>query len=144
MLKKNINIIEKKSTSIEKKSVEEELNLNKPLLFYNDEQKSFSEWLTLVNVKKIKREDNIIDDFIKNQVKIKHPTKEAFFKATDNSKESLVDNQDLITPTLARVYLEQGHYDKAIKAYKKLSLKYPKKNTFFANQIKLINKLNKK
>ncbi len=143
-VKKNINIIEKKSTSIEKKSVEEELNLNKPLLFYNDEKKSFSEWLTLVNVKKIKREDNIIDDFIKNQVKIKHPTKEAFFKATDNSKESLVDNQDLITPTLARVYLEQGHYDKAIKAYEKLSLKYPKKNTFFANQIKLINKLNKK
>ena len=137
MLKK-ISILQKK-----KSVVEDELNLNKPLLFYNDEQKSFSEWLTLVNVKKIKREDNI-DDFIKNQVEIKHPTKESFFKAIDNSKESLVDNQDLITPTLARVYLEQGHYDKAAKAYEKLSLKYPKKNTFFANQIKLINKLNKK
>jgi len=45
---------------------------------------------------------------------------------------------------LAKVYLEQGHFEKAILAYKKLSLKYPEKNSFFANQIKLINKLKEK
>jgi hypothetical protein len=40
--------------------------------------------------------------------------------------------------------LEQGHYEKAISAYEKLSLKYPEKNSLFANQIKLINKLKEK
>ena len=125
-------------------SIEEKLNISKPLFFYKDEKKSFSEWLTLLNVKKIKRNSNIIDDFLENKIEIKNPKKEVFFKAADNSKKSLAENQDIITPTLARVYLEQGHYDKAIQAYEKLILKYPKKNTFFANQIKLINKLNKK
>ena len=35
----------------------------------------------------------------------------------------------------------QGHYEKALAAYEKLSLKNPKKNTYFANQIKKIKKL---
>ena len=46
-----------------------------------------------------------------------------------------------VTETLARVYLEQEHYDKAKSAYKKLSLKYPEKSSFFAGQIELIEKL---
>ena len=62
----------------------------------------------------------------------------------DVAKESLIENESLVTPTLAKVYLEQGHYDKAISAYTKLCLKYPEKNSLFANQIKLINKLKEK
>ena len=46
-----------------------------------------------------------------------------------------------MTPTLAKVYLEQGHYKKAISAYKKLILKYPKKSSLFASEIKKINKI---
>ena len=65
-------------------------------------------------------------------------------KATDAAKESLIENNELVTPTLAKVYLEQEHYGKAILAYEKLILKYPEKSSFFADQIKLINKLNKK
>ena len=57
---------------------------------------------------------------------------------------SLVENNELVTETLARVYLEQQHFEKAIEAYKKLSLKYPKKSSFFADQINLINYLKKK
>ena len=53
-------------------------------------------------------------------------------------------NEELITETLARVYLEQEHFEKAIESYKKLSLKYPKKSSFFADQINLINDLKKK
>ena len=47
----------------------------------------------------------------------------------------------IVTPTLARVYLEQGHYEKAISAYKELILKYPKKSSLFASEIKKITKL---
>ena len=46
-----------------------------------------------------------------------------------------------MTETLARVYLEQKNYDKAIRSYKILSLKYPEKSALFADQIKAIKKL---
>ena len=43
-----------------------------------------------------------------------------------------------MTETLARIYLEQKKYTKAIKSYEILSLKYPEKSGFFADQIKAI------
>jgi tetratricopeptide (TPR) repeat protein len=144
-----LNKISKNETKdIEKaqtKSVEEKLELGKPLEFDKNENHSFSEWLTLLNIKKIERKEvNLIDNFLGKEVKISRPKKEAFFKAIDVAKESLIENDDLVTTTLAKVYLEQGHYKKAISAYEKLILKYPKKSSFFADQIKLISKLNNK
>ena len=53
-----------------------------------------------------------------------------------------MDNS-LTTQTLAKVYLEQKKYAKAIKAYEILSLKYPEKSGFFADQIKSIKALQK-
>jgi hypothetical protein len=48
-----------------------------------------------------------------------------------------------MTETLAHVYLEQKKYTKAITAFRILSLKYPKKSSFFANQIEEIENLQK-
>lgn len=45
------------------------------------------------------------------------------------------DNTYLMTETLARVYLEQKKYTKAIQAYEILILKYPEKISFFADRI---------
>ena len=53
------------------------------------------------------------------------------------------ENEELITPTLAKIYFLQGHYDKAERAYQKLCLRYPKKNSLFAEKIKLIKKVKK-
>ena len=65
----------------------------------------------------------------------------SFFSAIETAKKSLDENDDFITETLAKIYKEQGHYDKAINAFEKLILKFPEKSTLFASQISEINKI---
>ena len=45
------------------------------------------------------------------------------------------------TETLAKIYIKQRRYDKALEIIKKLSLNYPKKNAYFADQIRFLEKL---
>ena len=132
--------------SMQEDNAREKLEMGQPLKFNNEESHSFSEWLNISNIKKIKREkeddkSELIDNFISKQPTIKTLKKTLFFSPSEKAKESLIENNEIVTETLARVYLEQGYYEKAIAAYKKLSLKYPQKNTFFAEKIKLILKL---
>jgi tetratricopeptide (TPR) repeat protein len=56
-------------------------------------------------------------------------------------EKSVTENDELITDTLASIYLQQKNYEKALTAYKKLSLKYPEKSIYFATQIEEIEKL---
>ena len=127
---------------------EKELEIGKPLEFTEKETHSFSEWLALTKIKKIDRtkgkEENLIDKFVETEPRISKLKREEFFSPVQSAKESLIENDEIVTETLARVYIEQEHYDKAIAAYEKLSLKFPQKSSFFANQIKLIYDLKEK
>ena len=129
-------------------TTKEELKIGQPLEFEETEEYSFSEWLALTKVQKINRENSeektdLINDFIEKSPTIK-VEKNKFFSPTETAKSSIIENDELVTETLARVYLEQEYFEKAIESYKKLSLKYPKKSSFFADQINLINDLKKK
>ena len=128
------------------------LDIGKPFEFKKDESYSFNQWLQLTKIKPInrskskntpsqKQEKNIklINDFIEKSPKIN--PKESTENLVDLSKKSSVELESLMTETLARVYLEQKNYDKAIRSYKILSLKYPEKSALFADQIKAIKKL---
>ncbi len=52
-----------------------------------------------------------------------------------------VDDENFFTETLAKIYVKQKRYSKALEIIKKLSLKYPKKNAYFADQIRFLEKL---
>ena len=122
--------------------------------FNESEKHSFNEWLRLTHFKPINRNENLdettklkptektnkIVEFISESKDIQLPKKE-FFSPTNNALESLTENKNLMTETLAKVYLEQGYYEKAITAYEILSLKYPQKSSLFANQIKAIKQI---
>ena len=91
---------------------------------------------------KIDEKINLIESFIDNKPEriIEDNDKEYKFSFNKNDK----DNPELVTETLAKILTNQKKYKKAFKAYRILSLKYPKKSSFFADHIRKIKKLDKK
>jgi len=146
--------------------LEENLEVGKPLDFSENDKFSFTEWLKLTSAQPIQRETTEIPkENIKPEEKIiveeTIPTKQKNMDLIDRfietnpkitpSKSAVVPviNMDRLneeepfymTETLARIYLEQKKYQKAIQAYEILILKYPEKSSLFANRIFDIKKL---
>ncbi|MBA0884457.1 tetratricopeptide repeat protein [Flavobacterium undicola] len=132
---------------------EENLELGKPLNFSKNETHSFQEWLQLSRIQPIdrkletksrsnstkeedelkKKKESIINKFIESNPRIPAVKSGSTPNITiDINKE---DTSSLMTETLAKVYLEQKKYQKAIQAYEILILKYPEKSSFFADRI---------
>ena len=63
--------------------------------------------------------------------------------AMDGSAEAADETGDdnYLTETLAKIYVKQQRYDKALEIIKKLNLKYPKKNAYFADQMRFLERL---
>ena len=61
--------------------------------------------------------------------------------SSDESKSEEEEDDSCFTETLAKIYVKQQRYSKALEIIKKLSLKYPKKNAYFADQIRFLEKL---
>ncbi|GAA4893310.1 tetratricopeptide repeat protein [Flaviramulus aquimarinus] len=152
--------IEDLKTKPQDASADDILNLGQPLQFDKRESHSFGEWLKLTRYKPIKRiqeKENkpieiktsetlekekkfeLIDKFISENPKIS-PAK-PLNKKGNLAKAQMIQPEALMTETLARIYVEQKNYKKAIQSYKILSLKYPEKSGFFANQIKAVEQL---
>ena len=145
--------------AVKNNTLEKKLNIGKPLEFDKSENHSFAEWLKIASFKPIIRAEKefkkeplsasnstplenklaIINKFIDENPKIKPVTNQVSKPKLVNNDEGVSDS--LMTETLARIYLEQKNYDKAIQSYKILSLKYPEKSSFFAHQIKAVEEL---
>ncbi|NQX86186.1 MAG: hypothetical protein HRT67_09835 [Flavobacteriaceae bacterium] len=161
----------KPSDSLPKQQTPEaQLQIGTPLEFNTHEKHSFTQWLQLTSYKPIVRTDenqpekqtsssedtllkiskkeankrskfDLIDKFIQANPKITPTKKEAPIHNIANLQSS--QSETLMTETLARIYLEQKNYDKAIQAYNILSLKYPEKSSLFADQIQAVKELKK-
>lgn len=93
------------------------------------------------NVKQPKKENPVIERFIKEEPQITAPSADKV--SLDNkARKSAADDSGFVSETLAKIYIEQGLYHKAIETYKKLSLKFPEKSPYFAELIKNIEKQN--
>ncbi len=126
-------------------ALEEKLEIGKPLEFTKEEKHSFQEWLQLSRLKPIERKEipteenpekkkklDLIDKFIEANPKIPPIKKD---QTAPTVTPVIEDKSYLMTETLAKVYLEQKKFSKAIQAYEILILKYPEKSSFFADRI---------
>ncbi len=118
---------------------------------------SFTDWLKQVNSEEkavdaeapIKESEEtekqlsafeLIDKFIRDEPKLTRQKTE-FFSPVNMAKQSVAEDITFVSETLAKIYVLQGNYTKAIQAYENLRLKYPEKRLYFASQIKNLRKL---
>lgn len=78
---------------------------------------------------------DFIDKFIKANPGIRKPEDKDYQPEVNQANKSLEENYELVSETMAELYLKQGHTGKAKKIYEKLILIYPEKSTYFANRI---------
>ncbi len=138
------------ATTVEDKPLEEAEKKPEPL----PKELNFEQWLKVlsggfqhVENEKYKTEKSNtvsskfdrIDKFLNEKPKIT-PSRTSDINI-DIAKQSVAENDAIMTETLAKIYISQKKYKRAIKAYRILSLKYPEKSVFFAEQIEAIKKI---
>ncbi len=102
------------------------------------------------------KHQNLIDSFLESDTASHHlsltedAASEETFVPEEEEEPNSEESEDFalkqlddsyFTETLARIYVKQKRYDKALQIIKNLNLKYPEKNIYFADQIRFLEKL---
>jgi len=104
-------------------------------------RKTTSKSTTNKILKPINRDSSIeiLDNFIKSNPAINRPEDKDYDTEIEIAKNSIKEDYELVSETMAVLFLKQGHNEKAIKIYKKLILIYPEKSVYFAALISELN-----
>lgn len=150
----DIEKIIKEETSENEFDKIETIEIEKEEIISGLDKLTFNQWISLSKQKiplksesekvsnETDRQNAIISNFIESNPKIRPIVKDSkSSKSIEFKKEEIQDIANLMTITLAQLYVEQGKYDTAITAFKILSLKYPEKSSYFASEIKKIKKI---
>ena len=88
--------------------------------------------------------EDVIAEFLQKGVSAEvipsEPTQERVLP-TEETESVPYAEEELFTETLARIYIKQGKYDRALSIFNSLNLKYPQNNSYFAEQIKYLERL---
>jgi hypothetical protein len=83
---------------------------------------------------------DLIDTFLeqeKGRIMIDLPEE----PSSDDHDHEEEGEEEYFTETLARIYIKQGRYQRALDIITRLSERYPKKNAYFTDQIRFLEKL---
>lgn len=139
------------SVILQEVSEEQEIQIEKDLTYpvstidiADESEDEFIHWLSGESKNstaiddEIKSAENLIDQFIANEPKIT-PGKVEQYTGVHLAKDSLDDNFDWVTETMAKLYVAQGKTERARKAYKQLIKLHPEKTIYFEQQLKALN-----
>jgi hypothetical protein len=109
---------------------------------------SFSDWLLHFKTKSQRQREEQQDQRALKTMWQKEKLAAALEEENDEIPEgvfemavnSITKEEDLASESLAEILIRQGKYDKAIDMYRKLSLRNPQKNAYFARKIEAIQK----
>ncbi len=88
----------------------------------------------------------VVEDFLENEpgrIVLDNNEEDEQEEAQQDESKTAQNNKDneILTEIMAGIYIKQGKYENAVKIIRQLSLKYPKKNRYFADQIRFLEKL---
>ncbi len=116
----------------------------KPVVELTKEEPSVDRTLTLINSFLMERPD---DQPLESEQAL-GSNNSVYVLTEDNINDDVEDENEseelddgYFTETLAKIYLKQHRYSKALEIIRKLYLKYPKKNIYFADQIRFLEKI---
>lgn len=87
---------------------------------------------------------DLIDNFIyKEQGRIQLKDELEYLPQMELKEDATeeAENESYCTETMAKIYIKQGRYEKALEIIQRLYLNYPKKNAYFADQMRFLEKL---